>query len=295
MLATGPVLATQIEVEGDQGEREALQLPTVVGLGDGESFSFKAPSMTIPRSAPSCGGNTNATFAVGVSSGLLIQINAVERGAGEGDPKNSNQECAMAKWKMLTAVVIAAGLMFGAQNVQAHCDSLDGPVAKAVHKALETGNVNLVLVYAPAKAEAEIRASFEKSRKVRGLGGEARALADEAFLETVIRLHRAGEGAPYTGLKPAGIDYGPVIRAAEHAVESGDLSKLKAALNEEIEHALSERLTHVRELQKAPIEPKTANEVSHSRERVSAELGFITFAETIRQAAHGKGAEHHAD
>ena len=98
------------------------------------------------------------------------QRNAVERGAGEGDPKNSNQECAMAKWKMLTAVVIAAGLMFGAQNVQAHCDSLDGPVAKAVHKALETGNVNLVLVYAPAKAEAEIRASFEKSRKVRGLG-----------------------------------------------------------------------------------------------------------------------------
>jgi Family of unknown function (DUF6448) len=197
--------------------------------------------------------------------------------------------------KMLIAAIIAAGLLFGAQNAQAHCDSLDGPVAKAVQKALETGNLNPVLAYAPETAEAEIRAAFEKSRMVRGLGPDARALADRAFMETVIRLHRAGEGAAYTGLKPAGIDYGPVIPNAEHAVETGDLTKLKAALVEEIEHALGERLAHVRELQKAPIEPKTAAEVPHARERISAELGFITFAESIRQAAIGKGPEHHAD
>jgi Family of unknown function (DUF6448) len=199
------------------------------------------------------------------------------------------------KIKFFIAVIIAGGLLFGAQKVQAHCDSLDGPVAKAVQKALETGNVNPVLAYAPAAAEAEIRSTFEKSRKVRGLGPDARALADQAFMETVIRLHRAGEGAAYTGLKPAGTDYGPVIPAADHAVETGDLAKLKAVLAEEIEHALSERLAHVREFQKASMEPKTAAEVPHARERVSAELGFVTFAESIRQAALGKGAEHHAD
>jgi hypothetical protein len=160
---------------------------------------------------------------------------------------------------------------------------------------LDDGNVNPVLAYAPATAEAEIRAAFEKSRKVRGLGAEARMLADQTFTETVIRLHRAGEGAAYTGLKPAGIDYGPVVPAAEHAVETGDLAKLKAVLTEEIEHALRERLAHVRELKKAPLEPKTAAEVPRSRERISAELGFITFAESLRQAALGKGAEHHAD
>ena len=125
----------------------------------------------------------------------------------------------MTKLKVLTAAIVAAGIMLGVQNAQAHCDSLDGPVAKAVQKALETGNINPVLAYAPAAAEAEIRAAFEKSRKVRGLGADARALADQAVMETVIRLHRAGEGAAYTGLKPAGIDYGPVIPAAEHAVD----------------------------------------------------------------------------
>jgi Family of unknown function (DUF6448) len=114
-------------------------------------------------------------------------------------------------------------------------------------------------------------------------------------METVIRLHRAGEGAAYTGLKPAGTDYGPVIPASDRAVETGDLARLKAVLVAEIEHALRERLAHVREFRKASLEPKTAAEVPQARERVSAELGFVTFAESIRQAALGKGAEHHAD
>jgi uncharacterized protein DUF6448 len=201
----------------------------------------------------------------------------------------------MTKLKTLIIAIVAIGMLFGVQNARAHCDSVDGPVAKAVQKALDNGNLNPVLAYAPATAEAEIRAAFEKSRKVRGLGVDARALADQTFMETVIRLHRAGEGATYTGLKPAGIDYGPVIPAAEHAVETGDLAKLKAVLIEKVEHALSERLAHVRELKKASLEPKTAAEVPHSRERVSAELGFITFAESVHQALLGKGAEHHVD
>jgi uncharacterized protein DUF6448 len=201
----------------------------------------------------------------------------------------------MIKKQILTAAIVAVGLLFGVQAVDAHCDSLDGPVAKAVGTALEAGNVNPVLAYAPATAEAEIRVAFEKSRKVRNLGPDARALADQAFMETVIRLHRAGENAPYTGLKPGGVNYGPVIPAAEHAVETGDPTKLKAILVEEIEHALRERLAHVRELRNVSLDPKSPAEVPHARERVTAELGFVTFAETIRQAVLGKGAEHHVD
>jgi hypothetical protein len=201
----------------------------------------------------------------------------------------------MKQIKTLMFAIVAIGVLFGMQSAQAHCDSLDGPVAKAVQKALDNGNLNPVLAYAPATAEAEIRAAFERSRKVRALNAEAQTLADRAFMETVIRLHRAGEGATYTGLKPAGLDYGPVIPAAEHAVETGDLTKLKAVLMEKVEHALNERLAHVQRLNKAPLEPKTASEVPHSRERISAELGFITFAENLHQAALGKGSEQHAD
>lgn len=193
----------------------------------------------------------------------------------------------MIKIKLFAASVLAAGLLFGTQAAQAHCDSVDGPVAKAALAALDTGNVHLALPYAPAKAETEIKASFAQAVKVRALGPEAKALADRAFIETTVRLHRAGEGAAYTGLKPAGIDYGPAIPAAERAVQTGDLTQVKALLGEDLEHGLHSRLAHVVEAGKAANEPKTAVDVPAARERVSAELGFVTYVEGLRQAAHG--------
>jgi hypothetical protein len=193
------------------------------------------------------------------------------------------------------AAVVAIGMLFAAGAAYSHCDSIDGPVAKAVEKALASGNLYPVLAYAPAAAEREIRAVFERARKVRALGPEARALADRTFLETAIRLHRAGEGASFTGVKPAGLDYGPAIPAAERAVETGDVSTLRAILVEAVDHALRERLVHVREAQKATKEPLRAGEVPAARARISAELEFITFAESVRQAALGKFAEHEAE
>src|SRR5688500_5274300 len=95
--------------------------------------------------------------------------------------------------KLIMAAALAVAFLTSGQTAHAHCDSVDGPVAKAAYKALENGNLNPVLAYAPKQAEEEIQIAFSKSRKVRGLGSDARALADQAFLETVIRLHRAGE------------------------------------------------------------------------------------------------------
>ena len=95
-----------------------------------------------------------------------------------------------------------------------HCDSLDGPVATAARDALMSGDVDLVLPFVPADAEAEVRAAFDLAAKARAMGGEAAEVADRWFFETAVRVHRAGEGAPYTGLKPAGLDVGPVIPAA---------------------------------------------------------------------------------
>jgi Family of unknown function (DUF6448) len=198
----------------------------------------------------------------------------------------------MIKINILAAMALAAGLVFASQGAQAHCDTIDGPVAKAALAALDSGNVNLALPYAPAKAEGEIKAAFAESLKVRGLGPDAKALADRAFMETTVRLHRAGEGAAYTGLKPAGTDFGPAIPAAEHAVASGDLAQIKALLVEEVEHALHARFAHVREARQGA---KAAETVPKARDRVRAELGFVTFVEGLRQAAHGAPGHEHKE
>lgn len=175
----------------------------------------------------------------------------------------------------------------------AHCDGVDGPVAAAAQRALETGNVNVALPYAPASAEAEIVAMFELARRVRADGGDAQALADRTFMETVVRLHRMGEGASFTGLRPAGTDYGPMVPAAERALETRDLSEIKAILTEEVEHGLAERLAHLDELGDVEIEPSDYDDVAAARERISAELDFIIYAEGLRQAVAGAEAAHH--
>ncbi len=188
--------------------------------------------------------------------------------------------------KILRPAIVAAGLLLGSPAAQAHCDALDGPVAKAALAALDTNNVNLVLPYAPVAAEGEIKAAFTQSLKVRGLGSEAKALADRTFIETTVRLHRAGEGAAYTGLKPAGLDHGPAIPAAEGAIESGDLAKVKALLVEELDQGLQERFARARSAQHTGA-PKSASDVPAARERVSAELEFVTYVEELRQAMQG--------
>jgi len=99
-----------------------------------------------------------------------------------------------------------------------HCDTLDGPIVKAAKMALSKGNVNLILPWVPKKAEGRLKKAFEKTLRVRKLGKQVRDLADYWFFETAVRLHREGEGAPYTELKPAGLDWGPVVRKAEKAI-----------------------------------------------------------------------------
>ena len=92
-----------------------------------------------------------------------------------------------------------------------HCDTRDGPVVKAAIKALETGNLNYVLIWIPKESEKELKSIFEKTLRTRKAGKEMQEVADDWFFENAIRLHRAGEGAAYTGMKPSGLSEGPVV------------------------------------------------------------------------------------
>ena len=157
-----------------------------------------------------------------------------------------------------------------------HCDSQDGPVVKGAMVALETGDVNEALRFAPKEAEDEIRAIFAKVKKVRTIAPTAREVVDRYFAETLVRLHRAGEGAPYTGLKPAGLDVGPVISLAESAIETGSghrlVTFLSDALHEEVKHRL-ERVLEMKERSDAGLD--------QAREYTSAMLGFQVWSHKL--------------
>ena len=121
---------------------------------------------------------------------------------------------------ILTVSIVA--LFAWTAPASAHCDTLDGPVVSAARKALDTGDINLVLAWTQKSDDKEIRNAFDKARAVRKAGGQAKELADTYFFETLVRVHRAGEGASYTGLKPAG-EIEPPIAAADLAITTGKL------------------------------------------------------------------------
>jgi hypothetical protein len=175
-----------------------------------------------------------------------------------------------------------------------HCDSLDGPVVIAARQALEAADVDLVLPFVPAEAEAEVRAAYDRVTPLRDSGPQVRETAELWFFETVVRLHRAGEGAPYTGLKPAGLSVGPVIPLAERAIESGSSQQLGDYLTNVLRDELEHRLDAVHDLA-----AYRARSMEDERRYVQAMLGYEVYSHHLYGAMratdhHEAGAHSHA-
>src|SRR5512138_3596954 len=128
--------------------------------------------------------------------------------------------------RIFSVTVFLFSSLLCTSNVLAHCDTMAGPVVKAAQEALRTRDLNLVLIWVQKKDEAEVKEKFRQVLAVRKLNPQARALADNYFFETIVRLHRAGEGEPYTGLKPLGTDLGPVIPVADKSLAAGSADEL---------------------------------------------------------------------
>lgn len=171
-----------------------------------------------------------------------------------------------------------------------HCDSLDGPVVTAARQALEAGDVDVILPFVHEDSENEVRAVFDAVVPVRGLNQAAREVADRLFFETVVRVHRAGEGAAYTGLKPAGLDVGPVIPLAEGAIASGSPEQLARYLTEVLHDELKHRLEEINTL--AVTKDRS---VPDARAWVEAMLGFQVYSHHVLQALHAPAHGGHGD
>ena len=189
-----------------------------------------------------------------------------------------------------TLIVILGLVLFAPTSVLAHCDGLDGPVVKAAQRALESGNAAVVVIWVAATDEAEVRAAFDKTRAVRTLSPEAKELADRYFFETVVRLHRASEGEPFSGLKPAGRDLGPAIPAADNAIDEGAPDGLVKLLTATAQEGLLEKFHHVVAAKR--FDP---NDVAAGREYVHAYVEFMGYVERLYEAAMELPQNHPGD
>ena len=201
------------------------------------------------------------------------------------------------KWTYLSILtVLVAGVLIAAlgtaRPVQAHCDSEQGPVAAAARDALEKGDVKLILPYVKPEAENELIAAFKQSLAVRKTGGEAKKLADRYFVETAVRLHRAGEGAPYTGVTDESTP--KAILIADKAMASGSLEETHTLLDQAMKNGIDEKYQAV---VKARAEAEKLGTVEAHRERVEAELIFEKYVYELFTLAsselpHAEGQSH---
>ena len=193
--------------------------------------------------------------------------------------------------KCLPRIIVAlVGIGFlcaaSSKSAFAHCDTLDGPVVQTARIALEKADVTPVLKWVQAEDEKEIRIAFQKTLAVRSKGPEAKELADTYFFETLVRIHRAGEGAAFSGLKP-GEAVDPAVALADEALKTGAVDKLVDVLTKALANGIRERFRRASETERHSDES-----VGAGREFVEAYVIFTHYVEGLHAIIKGSGSHH---
>lgn len=187
----------------------------------------------------------------------------------------------LARVSFKAAVVVVCfvpALLATSTTSLAHCDTMGGPVVREGNVALEKGDVTPLLKWIGPAQEAELKAAFARTTGVRAKGAAEKDLADRYFLETLVRLHRASEGMPYTGLKTEPVE--PLVEVADRALADGSVDALIKLLNVQVAAAVRERFGRA-------LEAKKGTTVAAGREYVEAYVAYVHAVEGIKNAIGG--------
>ncbi len=182
---------------------------------------------------------------------------------------------------------LAAALFWLSTDAWSHCDTMNGPVVQAGRQALELKDVRYALIWVQPADEPAIRSAFEYALAVRELGTKARSLADRYFFETLVRVHRAGEGAPYTGLKDEEARPEPGIASAERALDAGSAKGLALELSTALQREVEASFHNVQSSRNfAPAD------VNAGRRYVASYVSYIHYVDRLHKAIESAGAGH---
>ena len=174
-------------------------------------------------------------------------------------------------------------------NMIPHDDTTNGPVLKAAKLALETGNVNYVLIWFPEESENKLKNLFEKTFCERRAGKDVQGVAIDWYFATLSRLHRDRERALYTCMKPNGLDVSPVVPKAERAIETGDAEEIIGVVPKTMEGELRQHFHYVMEKRNYDV-----NNIIAGRAYVAAFIDFIEYLHNLNTSTSGEvgHAEH---
>ena len=187
---------------------------------------------------------------------------------------------------LVVAAFVCLGLLLSPRVASAHCDTLDGPVIKDARSALEKGDVTSVLKWVQKKDEARVQKAFKQAVASASKGEKAKEAGERRFFEALVKIHRAGEGATFTGLKPAG-EVEPVIAAADTALADGSADELVRLVTDAVAKGIRERHSRVLELSRLKDES-----VEAGRRYVEAYVEYTHYVERLQHDAERHAAHH---
>ncbi len=190
---------------------------------------------------------------------------------------------------MVVMVALAASLFaFAASPAFGHCDSESGPIIPLIRQSLDNGNITPLLKWLPAENEAEIKDLFSRVRALRAQSNDAKEIADQLFIETFIRLHRAGEGEPFTGIKKTA-DVPPIFAEVDRALKSGKVDSLSIKIAATVREKIVTLFNRALQLSKHQDES-----VDAGREYVEAYVAYVHFIEELDTYLAAGAATHHS-
>lgn len=177
-------------------------------------------------------------------------------------------------------------LVLTAAPAKSHCDSEKGPIIPLIRQSLESGEITPLLKWLPAEDEPEIRELYARVRALRAQSSEAKDIADQLFIETFIRLHRAGEGEPFDGIKAADA-VPPVFGELDAALKSGSVDPIADDMTHAVREKIGTLYDRAHELSKHQDES-----VEAGREYVEAYVAYMHFVEGLEAYLSAGPAAH---
>ena len=182
--------------------------------------------------------------------------------------------------QIILAILFATTVIIGMHNsAAAHCDTMDGPVVQDARTALNLKDVTPVLKWVRAADEKAVRAAFNKALSAQGK--KQQEVLEKKFFESLVKIHRAGEGAPFTGLKPAG-EVEPAVAAADKALSSGSADAVTKLMTDTVDRGIRQRYEKVAEALK-----HKDDSVQKGREFVAAYVEYTHYVERLHMLAEG--------
>lgn len=194
--------------------------------------------------------------------------------------KSSSVNVSLGRRLILAVVIIFMALV--PWKMEAHCDSYDGPVIQDAYKALKSKDVTPILKWVEVKHEQEVVSLFNKTLTYQNVDDQVYQLLEKHFLETLVRLHREGEGAPFTGLKPAGSTE-LIVQMTDEALQNQDIEAFLEKFS-----AHTERFIHEKYEKVAALKLVKDNSVEQGRAFVAAYVDYTHTVEALhRILEHG--------